>query len=70
MLKPVIGLNSSPATWGPVPIPADAMTCQVSVADMADRPPRVLADGEVIDIGGKRLRYIELRMFPTAGMSA
>jgi flavorubredoxin len=27
--------------------------CRLSVADMADRPPRVLADQEVIDIGGK-----------------
>ena len=32
--------------------------CRVSVADMADRPPRVLSDGEVVDIGGKRLRYV------------
>jgi flavorubredoxin len=38
--------------------------CRVSVADMADRPPRVLADGEVIDIGGKRLRYIDTPHVP------
>jgi flavorubredoxin len=32
----------------------------VSLIDMADRPPRVLADGEVIDLGrGKRVRYID-----------
>lgn len=31
----------------------------VSLNDMADRAPRILADGEVIDIGGKRLRYID-----------
>lgn len=32
----------------------------VSITDMADRPPRVLADGEVIDLGrGKRVRYID-----------
>jgi flavorubredoxin len=30
----------------------------VSVADMADRPPRPLADGEVIDLGGKRVRHL------------
>jgi glyoxylase-like metal-dependent hydrolase (beta-lactamase superfamily II) len=32
----------------------------VSLNDMADRPPRALADGEVIDLGGgKRVRYID-----------
>lgn len=32
----------------------------VSLNDMADRPPRVLQDGEVIDLGrGKRVRYID-----------
>ena len=38
--------------------------CRVSVADMADRPPRILSDGEVIDIGGKRLRYIDTPHVP------
>lgn len=33
--------------------------CLVSLNDMADRTPRVLADGEVIDLGGKRVRYID-----------
>jgi glyoxylase-like metal-dependent hydrolase (beta-lactamase superfamily II) len=34
--------------------------CLVSLADMADRAPRVLADGETIDLGGgKRVRYID-----------
>ena len=32
--------------------------CMVSVNDQADRPPRALEDGEVMDIGGKRLRYL------------
>jgi flavorubredoxin len=31
----------------------------VSLNDMADRAPRVLADGETIDLGGKRVRYID-----------
>ncbi len=34
-----------------------ALGCMVSVNDLADRPPRSLNDGEVMDIGGKRLRY-------------
>ena len=38
--------------------------CRVSVSDVADRAPRVLADGEVIDIGGKRLRYIDTPHVP------
>jgi flavorubredoxin len=35
-----------------------AMGCMVSVNDLADRAPRPLADGEVIDLGGKRVRWI------------
>jgi flavorubredoxin len=38
--------------------------CRVSVADMADRPPRVLSDGEILDIGGKRLRYVDTPHVP------
>jgi flavorubredoxin len=30
----------------------------VSVADIADRPPRPLNDGEVLDLGGKRVRHV------------
>jgi flavorubredoxin len=34
--------------------------CMVSLADMADRPPRALQDGEVIDLGrAKRVRYLD-----------
>jgi flavorubredoxin len=34
--------------------------CAVSLADFADRAPRELNDGEVIDLGGgKRVRYID-----------
>jgi flavorubredoxin len=36
-----------------------AIGCDVSLSDMADRPPRVLADGDVLDLGGKRVRYID-----------
>jgi len=36
-----------------------AIGCDVSLNDLADRPPRVLADGEVLDLGGKRVRYID-----------
>jgi flavorubredoxin len=36
-----------------------ATGCLVSLNDMAERTPRVLADGETIDLGGKRVRYID-----------
>ena len=32
--------------------------CEVSIADLADRPPRGLADDEVLDLGGKRMRWL------------
>jgi len=39
--------------------------CMVSLNDMADRPPRVLGDGEVIDLGnGKRVRYLDTPHIP------
>jgi flavorubredoxin len=36
-----------------------ATACDVSLSDMADRPPRTLADGETIDLGGRRVRYLD-----------
>lgn len=41
-----------------------ATGAMVSLADMADRPPRTLADGEVIDIGGRRIRYLDTPHIP------
>jgi len=35
-----------------------AMGCAVSVNDLASRLPRPLQDGDVLDLGGKRVRYI------------
>jgi flavorubredoxin len=40
--------------------------CLVSLNEMADRPPRPLADGEVIDLGGKRVRHIDTPHVPHA----
>jgi flavorubredoxin len=40
------------------------MGCLVSVNDMADRPPRPLSDGEVLDLGGKRVRRLETPHVP------
>ena len=36
----------------------------VSLNDLADRPPRDLADGEVIDLGGKRVKHIDTPHVP------
>jgi flavorubredoxin len=36
----------------------------VSLNEMADRPPRALADGEVLDLGGKRVRHIDTPHVP------
>jgi flavorubredoxin len=38
--------------------------CMVSLNDLADRMPRALRDGEVIDLGGKRIRYIDTPHVP------
>lgn len=38
--------------------------CMVSLNDLADRPPRPLANGEVLDLGGKRMRYIDTPHVP------
>jgi flavorubredoxin len=40
--------------------------CMVSLNDLADRPPRPLADGERIDLGGKRIRQISTPHVPHA----
>lgn len=36
----------------------------VSLMDQADRAPRVLGDGEVIDLGAKRVRYLDTPHVP------
>ncbi|MBV8982445.1 MAG: MBL fold metallo-hydrolase [Acidimicrobiia bacterium] len=36
----------------------------VSLNDLADRAPRALADGEVLDLGGKRIRWIDTPHVP------
>src|SRR5579875_954708 len=41
-----------------------ALGCMVSLNDLADRPPRPLSDGEVLDLGGKRVRHIDTPHVP------
>jgi flavorubredoxin len=41
-----------------------ALGCMVSVSDLADRPPRALEDGEVLEVGSRRLRRLETPHVP------
>lgn len=41
-----------------------ALGCMVQLNDLCDRPPRPLAEGEVLDLGGKRLRQISTPHVP------
>lgn len=38
--------------------------CGVSLNDLCDRPPRPMDDGEVIDLGGKRVRHLDTPHVP------
>jgi flavorubredoxin len=40
------------------------LACDVSLNDLADRPPRALASGEVLDIGGRAMRWIDTPHVP------
>jgi flavorubredoxin len=41
-----------------------ALGCDISLNDMCDRPPVPLDDGQVLDVGGKRLRQISTPHVP------
>ena len=41
-----------------------ALGCFVSLNDLCDRPPRALEEGEVIDLGSKRVRQISTPHVP------
>ena len=41
-----------------------ALGCMVSLDDLCDRPPRPLEEGEVLDLGGKRVRQISTPHVP------
>lgn len=40
--------------------------CMVSIGDLADRPPRALADGEALDIGGHVVHWLDTPHVPHA----
>jgi flavorubredoxin len=41
-----------------------AIACMVQVNDLADRAPRPLADAEIVDLGGRRVRNIDTPHIP------
>ncbi|MFE3289486.1 MBL fold metallo-hydrolase [Rhodococcus sp. NPDC059234] len=41
-----------------------ALSCFVQVGDLADRPPRPLQDGEVLEVGERRVRHIDTPHVP------
>jgi flavorubredoxin len=41
-----------------------ALGCMVSLDDLCDRAPRALADGAVVDLGGKRVHHIDTPHVP------
>lgn len=43
-----------------------AIACMVSLNDLADRPPKMLANNELLDLGGKCVRYIDTPHVPHA----
>jgi flavorubredoxin len=43
-----------------------ATAVMVSLNDLADRPPRPLGDGETLDLGGKRVRWLDTPHVPHA----
>lgn len=53
-------LNAAPASE----VAYGALGCDISLNDLCDRAPRALADGEVLDIGGHRLRQISTPHVP------
>ncbi len=43
-----------------------ATACLVSLNDLADRSPRILGDNEVLELGGKRVRWLDTPHVPHA----
>lgn len=52
------GMNEWLATAPQAQVAHGELGTMVSLQDMADRPPRGMADGEVLDLGTKRVRFI------------
>ena len=53
------GMNKWLAAAPRAEVAHGALGCDVSLNDLCDRTPRPLENGEVIDLGGKRVRHID-----------
>lgn len=53
-------LNAAPKSQ----VVFNGLGCDVSLNDLADRPPHVLSDDKVLDLGGKRIRQISTPHVP------
>ncbi|MGQ0464987.1 MAG: MBL fold metallo-hydrolase [Sporichthyaceae bacterium] len=58
------GMNSFLAAAPQAQVTHSAIGCMVSVNDLADRPPHPMADGDVLDLGGKRMRHLDTPHVP------
>jgi flavorubredoxin len=52
------GMNAFLAAAPDAQVAHGVLACQVSLDDLADRPPRPVDEGEVLDLGGKRMRFL------------
>jgi flavorubredoxin len=59
-------MNQWLAAAPPAQVAHGALGCAVSLNDLADRAPRPLADGEILDLGRHRLRQISTPHVPHA----
>ncbi len=51
--------------WAPEAVPlCSRVAAMVSMQDLADRPPRAMADGEVLDLGGHKIQWLDTPHVP------
>jgi flavorubredoxin len=56
----IMWLNAAPQSQ----IAFGALGCDISLNDLCDRPPRALAEGEVLNLGSKRIRQVSTPHVP------
>jgi flavorubredoxin len=58
------GMNNFLAAAPHATVAHGGLGCMVSLNEMADRPPRPLGDGEIVETGAKRFRHIDTPHVP------
>lgn len=58
------GMNAWLAAAPSAEVAHNEVGCMLSLNDLADRPPRPVADGERLDLGGKRVRFLSTPHVP------